>query len=366
MLGKEKNNSSDPFPWFWKGGSAKKLLQNNDNMMMTGAGQGRRRPQGSSSSTPGRGFLKMSVPPGLPIRRSPPGGGINSPYRNELGPGFRSGENIHRQLPGQERQCHHPQDTPLPPGPPPPPPQPLPPGCCPAPVPQCPPPVANPHPEPPPHPPHPPPPPPDRPPARHNHAMAPTRQERHSPHERPGPRPREFTPCGQKNWNPPFMMFHPPDMDDDDCYTVGSVGDSTDSEDSDDWGSVAWGGRGRNRDRDPYYHERYNANPFHYQGSRGGRGRDRGRRRGRLGSYSNDSVPPDYLSDDMVDTDMAEAELRRRDRMLERMVGEQQQQQQHARGRLPRRREYGPGYAGLRTTSSESRRDYWLRPPGKW
>lgn len=303
MFGKEKKDSGNEFAWYWKGKSAKKHMK--DDNMMTNAVQERRR---AGNNAPGRGFLRMSVPPGLPIRR-----------RNELGPGFWSGENVDRQLQRQELQCR-PRDIHPSPGRPPP-------ACSP---PHCLPPIANRHDGPgmdmqPNRPP------PDRHPARHRAPaprQRPLNRQEHPPCIHPRSRHREFALCGLRD--SPFM-FPPPDIDDD-CYSVSSGGDSTDSEDS-DWEST-WG--------EPFFPNRFDSSPFHHQG----------RRRGRLGSYSDDTIRADYLSDDTLDF----ADRHRRARRFDRMGGDH-----HVRGRAPRRRDFGPGFSGLRATSSESRRG-WFCP----
>lgn len=319
MFGKAKENPDDPYAWLWKGKSAKKHAK--DDIVMTPAGQGQRGPR---NGAPGRGFLRMSVPPGLPIRRRPAGG--SNPYRTELGPGFRSGENIDRQLlGGQEmercRNSHH-SPGPLPP-------------CC-APLAPRPPPALNRHPGPvidrpsrrsP----------PDTYPARH-HAMAPrgrplSRQE-YPPRFSPRSRQRHVTP--RRRRNSPFV-FPTPDDEYDHCYDFDSDGDSIYSDNS-DLDSIDLDER--------FPSNRFDSNPFRPEGHRGRRGR-------RRGSYSDDDVLSGYSSDDLFDL-----VDRRNDRRFDRMG------HRRGRGRAPHRDDFGPGYSGRRTTSSESRRNWFY--PHRW
>ncbi|KAK2758245.1 hypothetical protein FQN54_004090 [Arachnomyces sp. PD_36] len=290
---------------------------------------------------PGRRFpLRLSVPRGMQILRRPDAG-VN-PYRNEPGPGFWSGENLDRPPPASRTPRFRPQASSHPRGPPPPP-------CCsPAPGGRAPEfrPRASSHPRRSPPPCYPPPPRMPRtsgphlgrdigrpsrvpPPDTHLprfHRMEPrgrplTRQEYpgHLPSSRS--RHRDF---GLHERRSPFR-FHLPDdddYDDDDYYDYDSDDDSTTSFDSDSETYAR---------REPSYPTRLRRNPFRF-------------RERRRPNSDEDSTLTAFRND------------RHRGRRfnLDPMDGLRH------RGRLPRRADHSPDLWGLRATSSESRRNWFL------
>ena len=312
MSKKAKKGPNIPYAWVWKGKPAKKHA-NGDNMMAS-TNRGHRRTRGGG--LPGRGHLSMTVPPGIPTRRRQPGG---PNIHSDPGPGFWSGENLNRQLhPGQDLQ-YRPSRIHYAPGP-------LPPGQRYSPhAPFLPPPmddypIMTTRPDHDPRDAHPPP--------RHRPLDRIRRMQSHHPQNnrrRPQPEP-EFHSRGRRT--PSFMFDHDGDDDffDDNDSIYSDFGDS-DSE--------------SNSCCDPFRRNRFHMNPF-----RCGQPR---RRHRQPASLSTDSLLISPSSDEIDDDSDLIFNRGNRGRG------------HHARGRLPRRYGYDPGFSGVRATSSESRRN-WFYP----